>query len=407
VKKLSIVLIIVMLLFAANAAAADIYPDIEGSWAREAIKTLAGRGIFDGIYEGAFLPNHSVTREELIALAARCFDLASADQQTLYSWLDHLLPMAESETAEGDFATRAELVAVVGRLLGLANYGVDVENWYPTFDDIDRSHPLFAVVELANRLDLLPTYVINRFEPERLASRAETAAVLHAALSLDTVSGQIAEVHQGSNRIIVKTGDDQYRSLPVAADTLILAKGQNRKLDQITKGAHLQAFHDLQGNLALVNVESAVGTGNLLQGLAGLLKGMQETIAVPSLKLDNMNLDSLISKDTLAAIGEVLTPEQLMAIISGDWSGAGENFRASLFGQLVELGLTPWEVEAVLAQDWAALGDMGMDRVATLLSDYIGISPEIFYTAINQDWAKLYEYAQVEIAQRLLSALTM
>src|SRR5690606_3601835 len=127
------------------------------------------------------------------------------------------------------------------------------------------------------------------------------------------------------------------------------------KLDQITKGAHLQAFHDLQGNLALVNVESAVGTGNLLQGLAGLLKGMQETIAVPSLKLDNMNLDSLISKDTLAAIGEVLTPEQLMAIISGDWSGAGENFRASLFGQLVELGLTPWEVEAVLAQDWAAL----------------------------------------------------
>jgi len=315
--------------------------------------------------------------------------------------------MAESETAEGDFATRAELVAVVGRLLGLANYGVDVETWYPTFDDIDRRHPLFAVVELANRLDLLPTYVINRFEPERLASRAETAAVLHAALSLDIVSGQIAEVHQGSNRIIVKTGDDQYRSLPVAADTLILAKGQNRKLDQITKGAHLQAFHDLQGNLALVNVESAVGTGNLLQGLAGLLKGMQETIAVPSLKLDNMNLDSLISKDTLAAIGEVLTPEQLMAIISGDWSGAGENFRASLFGQLVELGLTPWEVEAVLAQDWAALGDMGMDRVATLLSDYIGISPEIFYTAINQDWAKLYEYAQVEIAQRLLSALTM
>ena len=74
---------------------------------------------------------------------------------------------------------------------------------------------------------------------------------------------------------------------------------------------------------------------------------------------------------------------------------------------LVELGLAPWEAEAVLSQNWQALGDMGMDRVAVLLSDYVGVSPEIFYAAFNQDWGKVYEYAQVEIAQRLLTALAL
>jgi len=401
-RKLSIVLLIVILLFAANASAATTFSDIEGNWARDAIKSLAERSIFDGIYDGAFQPNQNVTREEMIELAARCFDLTTTEKQTLYSWLDHLMPMTESDDTESDYATRAELIAIVAKLVGLTDHSINVENWYPTFDDIDRDHPLFAAVELVNKLDILPTYVINRFEPERLATRAETAALLDAALNLDTITGKIAEIHQQTNRIIVKTSDNQYRSLPVAADTLILVKGETQKIDQIGSGEQLQAFYDIQGNLALVNVDSTSNAGNLFQGLANLLKNLQKPSGVQS-----FNLENLLNDDTMAAIGQILTPEQLLAIVSGDWTNASENFRSTLFGQLVELGLAPWEAEAVLSQDWQALGDMGMDRVATLLSEYVGVTPEIFYAAVNQDWAKLYEYAQMEIAQRLLSALTM
>jgi len=414
VKKLSIVLLIAILLFTTNAGAAQIYADVEGSWAREAIKDLADRGVFDGIYDGSFEPNRSVTRDEMIELAARCFELTTAEKQTLFSWLDHLLPMAENNAAESDYATRAELVAIVARILGLTDQSIDVENWYPTFEDIDTSHPLFAVVELVNKLDILPTYVMNRFEPDRSATRAETASVLHAALNLDRISGKIAEIHQSSNRIIVNTGNEQYRSLPVAADTMILAKGQSKKLGQLGTGAQLEAFYDLQGNLALINVNSSMKTGNLIQGLASLVQNVQKSIPSQSINLNSLissvqalDLNSLINSDTLTAIGEVLTPEQLMAIISGNWSDASETFRGNLFSQLVELGLAPWEAEAVLAQDWQALGEMGMDRVATVLSDYIGVSPEIIYAAVNKDWAKSYEYAQMEIAQRLMSLLTM
>ena len=170
-RKSSIVLSIAILLFSA-ASAATTYSDIEANWARDAIRSLAELNIFDGIYTEAFQPNRSVTREEMIELAARCFGLTTAEKQALYSWLDHLMPMSNSDDVQGDYATRAELVAVAAKILGLADQSVNVENWYPTYEDIDRDHPLFAAVELANKLDILPTYVINRFEPDRLATRA-------------------------------------------------------------------------------------------------------------------------------------------------------------------------------------------------------------------------------------------
>lgn len=400
-KKLPIVLMIMVLLYTGTAFAH--YPDIEGSWARDAIINLAEQNIFAGIYDGNFEPNNYVTREEIIELAARGFDLTTTEKQTLYSWLDHLMPMVDPEMEAAEFATRAELTAVIANLMGLTDQSIDVANWEPSFEDINRDHPLFTAVELVSKLDVLPTYVMNRFEPQRLATRGETAVLLNAALHLENIAGKVAEIHEASNRIIVTTEDDLFRSLPIAADTIILSSGTAQNLNEIGVGDEIHAYYNTNGSVALVSVDqSTAGGSNLLQNLAGLLKNLPN---VQSLK--SLNLDSLVSKDTAAALQEVLTPEQLAAIISGDWSKASDNLRSDLFGQLVELGLTPWEAEAVLSQDWQSLGDMGMDRVAVLLSDYIGVSPEIFYAAFNQDWSRLYEYAQVEIAQRLLTALAM
>ena len=261
---------------------------------------------------------------------------------------------------------------------------------------------MFTAVELVNKLNVLPTYVMNRFEPQRASTRAETAALLNAALNLENIAGEVVEIHQPSNRIIVTTSDNQYRSLPVAEQTLVLGSGAAQNVDQITVGDQIQALYDTNGNVALVSVEQGASGSGLLQNLANLVKGLRNTA-----NLQSLNLDSLVSEDTVQTLQEVLTPEQVAAIISGDWSKASDSFRTNLFGQLVELGLAPWEAEAVLSQNWQALGDMGMDRVAVLLSDYVGVSPEIFYAAFNQDWGKVYEYAQVEIAQRLLTALAL
>lgn len=138
-KKLPIVLMIMVLLYTGTAFAH--YPDIEGSWARDAIINLAEQNIFAGIYDGNFEPNNYVTREEIIELAARGFDLTTTEKQTLYSWLDHLMPMVDPEMEAAEFATRAELTAVIANLMGLTDQSIDVANWEPSFEDINRDHP--------------------------------------------------------------------------------------------------------------------------------------------------------------------------------------------------------------------------------------------------------------------------
>jgi len=386
-----------------TAAAATTYTDISGNWANEAISRLNRLGVFDGIYTDLFQPNEYVTREELLEFAARTFNLTTTQKQTLYSWLDHLA-LVDSEMVENrDRVTRGELVALVANLIGLTEQSIDFESWEPSFVDIPSDHPLFAVVEQINALEILPTYVMNHFEPERLATRAETAALLDAVINLKTVIGEVVEIHQPSQRVIVLTDDEQYQSVPIDSASLILRNGQLEQFKQIVVGDHIQALYNTGGTVALVSIESSDShQGSLLSNLVNMLKGIQLPTNLKSL---TTGLESLISKDTLGTIQQVLTPQQLAAIISGDWSNVNDNFRSDLFERLVELGLSPWEAEAVLSQDWQSLGDMGVDRVASLLSDYIGVSPELIYAAYNQEWGKLYEYAQVEIAQRLLTAL--
>lgn len=47
---------------------------------------------------------------------------------------------------------------------------------------------------------------------------------------------------------------------------------------------------------------------------------------------------------------------------------------------------------------------MLQDRLTQEAADYLGVAPELVYAAVSQDWEKLLEYAQVELAQRLLTS---
>lgn len=359
-----------------------------------------------GITTANYQPDNLVTYEELIQISATNFNLDTTDQQNLFNWLDHLTVIKDSPGNE-QHITRMELVAVASNLLGLTDQSIDVSDWQQTFTDIPKDHPFFAAIELINQLNVIPSSGGNQFEPSRLATRAEVGALLDAIVSLESVNGQVVEVLQPAERVVVTTDDGQYRSLPVEASTLILRNGQVQQLQNIAVGDQVNALYDLSGNVAYVNVEQSANNQNqILQTVSGLVERLQN--------VQGIDLDSLASNENvqdgiqegLQALQQLVTPEQLVAIISGDWTTVGEGFSDNLYLQLTELGLTPWEAEALLTQDWNRLGDMGMDRVAIVLSDYIGITPEIFYSAINQNWDQLLEYAQVEIAQRLISGLS-
>lgn len=396
-KKISILLLMTILLLSNTVIASTNFSDIEGSWAQEAIIRLSDLGVFEGIYNGSFQPNNNVTLDELITLAAKGFNLSSIEQQTLYSWLDHFMPTTDLVDQDNAFITRTELVAVAAHLLNLSEQSINVDEWDQSFEDVSSNHPLFATIELINNLDVLPIYAMNHFEPERLSTRAEVAAIFDAIMNLETVSGEVVEVRKPANWIIINTGSDQFRYLPVEADTIILRNGATKQIEQIKAGDQLNALYDIYGSVAVINITPTFANNNLLHSLSGLIQGFREA---PS-------LETLTSTETLQVLQQILTPEQITAIISGDWAGVSDGFRQNLSTQLVELGLTPWETEALLAQDWQSLQNMGIDRAALIVSDYLKITPEIFYSVINQNWEQLLEYAQIEIAQRLLSGISM
>lgn len=394
-KNLPILALLFIIFLSSSVPALASFSDIDGSWAREAITRLDEHGIFDNLYTDKFQPNNTITREELIEIVARAFNLTNTDQQTIYTWLDHLMahdPASASASANNQL-NRAELVAVVAKVLGLTEYGIDPATWTPSFADVPPEHPVFTAVEMINLLDILPTYVLNNFEPTRLSSRAEVAALIDAALNLELVEGQITEIHENSNRLIVKTPENEYRSIPVTTETVILQQGNNLSITNLAAGNKISAIYDRTGNVQLVSVNSAKTGSSLLQAIGNLLNGLKGA----------QNLEQVQELPVLQELSQVLTPEQMAAIITGDWARVNDSLRYSLYQEFVELGMTPWEAEALLSQDWSSLEDMGIDRLALALSDYAGITPEIIYSALNQDWNQLLEYAQVEVAQRLLT----
>ena len=194
-RKVTIIpiLTVLFILFSSSYSYAA-FTDIEGNWARDAIHRLDEMGAFEGLLEDPFLPNESISRELLIEIAGRVFELDNEEKQSLYTWLDHFMPMSEEAQYQDDLLTRGELAGLVGNLLGLSDNITVPSEWYPTFQDLDKDHPAFLYVEVLSKLGILPTYVMNRFEPYRLATRAETASVIDAAVHLEAIEGVITEI---------------------------------------------------------------------------------------------------------------------------------------------------------------------------------------------------------------------
>ncbi len=396
-KKSSILLLIAILLFSNIAFASNTYADIEDNWAQDAIVRLAKLGMFEGVYDETFQPDEHIKLNEVITLATKGFNLSPEKQQALYGWIDNFIQATDQDQSADEFVTRIELVAIAANLLDLSGKSLSVVDWASSFEDIQADHPLFAVIELINKLDVLPLDETGNFEPDRPTTRAEVAALFDALINLESTGGQVVEVRKPSNWIIIDAGDEQYRYLPVETDTIILRNGETRQIDEIQAGDGLTALYDLYGSVAVINVTPTTNDNNLLQSLAGLFKGFQET----------PTLDTLTSYDAIQVLQQILTPEQIAAAISGNWTDVGEGFRHNLTEELAEIGLTPWETEALLSRDWKSVQNMGVDRAALLVSDYLNLTPEIFYAVVNQNWDQLLEYAQIEIAQRLLTSLSM
>ncbi len=70
------------------------------------------------------------------------------------------------------------------RVAQLGKVGVaDASSWTPTYRDVDSTHWAFRHVEVARRLDIIPIHFGLVFEPDRPATRGETAHMVNPWLS--------------------------------------------------------------------------------------------------------------------------------------------------------------------------------------------------------------------------------
>ncbi len=368
--------LLLLLLFSSITHASSPFTDIQGSWAREAILRLAEKGVFEGIYEGRFEPNSRITKTTAIEIAARSFSLSPMAQQNLSLWLENLLP--SDDPLFSDSLTRAELAALCAKLLQLDRAVLPLD-YPPSFEDIPPDHTAFWSIEFAHQLDILPIYVLHRFEPQRLATRAELAALVDAALGLNVVQGTVSEVYPSSQRIIVKTLEGNFQSVPIRETTVMLAPEQSMQFTDLKLGDGLTVLSSREGQAKLLLLERNAANASLWDSLTTLTQ----------------------------RLGGVLSPKVLLSIFGNDLQGLGESLRYDLFEQLLELGLSPWEAEALLAKDWTGVQGLAKDKLAYEVADFAGLGPELAFALFNQDWQRALEYAQVELLQRLLNGFKL
>ncbi len=376
-KFISFVLVLLVLasplLGGATGFAAFI--DIDHNWAREAISSLEAQGLFAELWTEEFSPSTALTHEETFALLTRAFQLTSEEEQALTDWLSELL------VAHPEGVTRGEFAAALGNLLGLGEHVEVPQGFYPSFADLNVGYRGFMGVELLQRLGLLPTHMLGRFEPYRLITRSELAFIIDQALELQQIAGSVEEVAEGGKQITLKPGEDEETLVfNLLNETLYVTPGSLTR-DTINKDTQLEKDQHIvvlaRNNQALlVNLEQVSTAQAVMAGLNNATK----------------------------ALVEVLTPAQINAIIAGDWEQLGEEVSYELHEQLVDRGVSPWEADALLKRDWDNVQMMLQERLTQEAADYLKVAPELVHAAVSQDWEKLLEYAQVELAQRLLTS---
>lgn len=175
--------------------------DIANHWARNPIVTLAGMDILGGYPDGSFRPDTNVTRAEFAAMLSRAVNLSSRPQAadrftdaagfdwakgaigaTVEAGLMGGLPDGTFGAARG--ISRAEIAVILERVVNRGHVRVRTAPNAVSFAD---NIPAWARagVQFAASTGILRGFADNTFRPERIATRAEVAAILYRLIAED------------------------------------------------------------------------------------------------------------------------------------------------------------------------------------------------------------------------------
>ena len=235
---------------------------------------------------------------------------------------------------EDEFVTRGVLASTVAELLGIGPETVSLASSYPSFEDVAPDHPVYLQAEVLRSLGALPTYIHNRFEPDRPATRAEVAHLLSKVSAWSRLSGEISEVAEDAAQIMVQA-ETGLVPLSLTTRTAVYSRGELASPHSLEAGDVVFALYNDAGEALLVSKPQ--------RGLAALV--------------DTDALMAFLNKSA-QVLNDVLTPEQVSAVLNGDWQTLSDEVRYELHQRLVDLSVSPWEVDALLSRT----GQLSRDR---------------------------------------------
>ncbi|HAH95533.1 MAG TPA: hypothetical protein DHD79_06590 [Firmicutes bacterium] len=354
---------LLLLAFPASAA----LDDIRGNWAETAIRDLKSAGIINGYPDGTFKPDRSLTRAEFAKLVVETFDLPTAEAvsfpDTRTHWAKEYISAVGTDYmtgyADGAFRperniSRAEAAAVITRIMKL---GTDNEKplkpWNASFADVPREHWAFQQIEIARHIGILPNYESN-FAPDRALQRDEVAWMLWKAHNLNVVTGSVAAVDLTQNKLTVLPDEGDLVEATVDLDTAMFRNNVGTELNDILDGDEVRVVLDASGNARYVKSYGAVNSNDLAARASSYLKGR-------------------------------ITPDQIQAIVAGDWESVKANFKGELYDQLLKYGATPAEAETILMADWGSLTELGRERLADSIAAELGLDPSMVALIMGQN----------------------
>ncbi|RUS43063.1 alpha-amylase family glycosyl hydrolase [Cohnella sp. AR92] len=173
-------------------------------WAAGPIAALAARGAVQGVGDGRFNPNGTVTRAEFVTMLIETFDLADGSAKAAFSdvkegaWYAEAVASARklgivSGRADGTFGVQdaitrqdmAVLIAKAAEVLKVKAAGSDGGAGSPAFKDqaLISAYAADAVLK-ANQLGLMGGNGSGSFDPLANSTRAQAAAVLYRLFEL-------------------------------------------------------------------------------------------------------------------------------------------------------------------------------------------------------------------------------
>lgn len=147
----------------------NVFPDLRGHWARDAVLRLKAQGVVEGT-GGRFEPGRMLTRAEWATLLGRVFDLPAAKPA--------------GSACAGDGTVTGGVYGDGGGSCGAAGAGAGA------YRDASAGHWAFAALDRAVKAGVLEGYPDGTLRPDRPVTRAEAAAMFQRLAKAPQVPGE-------------------------------------------------------------------------------------------------------------------------------------------------------------------------------------------------------------------------